>query len=133
MKDSNVLKWGVFGYKKSTTNKVQFNYLTRELNEDVFERDNIKILRHFSLDIILRVNDFHRYPVKTFPELNTDKVDEYSVIRNWIYKLLENDMEDIFEENEISDRYVVFWFERPWDEEHDLELVLENGKLHEIR
>jgi hypothetical protein len=100
MKDSDVLKWGGFGYKKSSINKIQINYLTRELNENVFERDNIKMIRHFSLDIILKVNDYHRYPVKTFPGLNTDKVDEYSVIRNWIYKLLEDDMEDIFKENE---------------------------------
>ena len=51
----------------------------------------------FSLDAILRVNDHANYPVQKVDRINTSNVDEYWVLRNWIYKLLENDIEKLFQ------------------------------------
>ena len=68
--------------------------------KEVFEKDGIKSLSGFSLDSILRVNDYARYPVQTVDGINTEEVDEYCVIRNWVYKFLEDDMEKLFKEND---------------------------------
>jgi hypothetical protein len=62
----------------------------------------IKILNGFRLDSIFRIRYQYRYPVKTVDRLNTIKVDEYCVIRNWVYKFLESDIRHLFKENEVS-------------------------------
>jgi hypothetical protein len=100
MNESDVLKWGNFGCRSSKTGKLEIHFKDLRNSHDAFEKENLKWLRSFSLDAILRVNDFGRYPVKTVDGINTSKVDEYCVIRNWIYKILmEEDMGKIFKEN----------------------------------
>lgn len=101
MKDSDVLKWGTFGYRPSQTGKFEIYFKDNSKSEEVFKKEGLKCLRSFSLDAILRVNDYARYPVKTVDGINTSKVDEYCVIRNWIYKfLIEEDMKKIFKKND---------------------------------
>lgn len=48
--------------------------------QDAFDKDSIKIFRGFSLDSILRVNDYSRYPVQTVDRIRTSDVDEHCVI-----------------------------------------------------
>lgn len=101
MKESDVLKWGAFGYRSSQTGKFEIYFKDSSESEDAFGKENLKCLRSFSLDSILRVNDYSaRYPVQTVDRINTPKVDEYCVIRNWIYKFLEKDLEKLFREND---------------------------------
>lgn len=99
-KNANVFDWGMLGYRPSKTGKFEIYFEQAEPAWDLLKKENLNILMTFSLDRILRVNDHARYPVKTVDKLNTSNVDEYCVIRNWIYKFLEDDMKNIFKENE---------------------------------
>jgi hypothetical protein len=100
MKDDDILKWGSFGYRPSPSGKFEINFKDSSESDEAFKSIGLKSLRSFSLDFILRIRDDHRYPVKTVDRLNTTKVDEYCVIRNWVYKFLEVDMKKLFKENE---------------------------------
>ncbi|AXP82738.1 hypothetical protein CJ739_3677 [Mariniflexile rhizosphaerae] len=100
MKDDDILKWGSFGYRPSPNGKFEINFKDSNESDEAFKSIGLKSLRSFSLDFILRIRDNHRYPIKTVDRINTEKVDEYCVIRNWVYKLLENDMRELFKENE---------------------------------
>jgi hypothetical protein len=99
-KNANVLDWGMLGYRPSKTGKFEIYFEQAEPAWDLLKKENLNILMTFSLDRILRVNDHARYPVKTVDKLNTSKVDEYCVIRNWIYQFLEDDMKNLFKANE---------------------------------
>lgn len=99
-KNANVLDWGMLGYRSSKTGKFEIYFEEAEPSWDLRKKEKLSILMTFSLDRILRVNDYARYPVKTVDKLNTSKVDEYCVIRNWVYQFLENDMKKLFKENE---------------------------------
>ncbi|PRZ22776.1 type I restriction enzyme HsdR N-terminal domain-containing protein [Flavobacterium granuli] len=100
MKESDVLKWGTFGYRPSQTGKFEIYFKDTSKSGEAFGKESLKCLRTFSLDAILCVNDYARYPVQTVDKINTSKVDEYCVIRNWIYKFLEDDMKKLFKEND---------------------------------
>jgi len=97
MKDSDVLKWGLFGYRPSNGENVKI-YYSNKSSERAFEEDGIKILRHFSLNSIIDY-EYDRDRVPTIYGIKTPKVDDFCVIRNWIYKLLRSDMETLFKEN----------------------------------
>ncbi|MNE22696.1 hypothetical protein D3C80_1159180 [compost metagenome] len=64
--------------------------------EKAFKEDRIKSLQGFSLEDILR-SDYHN-DIRTIDKFNTSKVDDFCVIRNWVYKLLKDDMRDILKE-----------------------------------
>jgi hypothetical protein len=100
MKDSDILKWGWFGYRPSKYKKMKVNIkeYSNSTLEKAFEEDNITVLRGFSLDSILH-SDYHNQ-IKTIDKINTPKVDDFCVIRNWVYRLLKDDMKNLFEENE---------------------------------
>ena len=89
-----------FAYCSSKNNEFEISFKNFVSTQNAFDNDGIKIFRGFSLDSILRVNDYARYPVQTVDRIRTSDVDEYCVIRNWIYKFLESDMEKLFKENE---------------------------------
>lgn len=97
MKDSDVLKWGLFGYRPSNGENVKI-YYNNKSSEKAFEEDGVKILRHFSLNSIIHY-EYDRDRVQTIYGIKTPKVDDFCVIRNWIYKLLRSDMEKLFKEN----------------------------------
>lgn len=97
MKDSDVSKWGSFGYRSSKDGQTKFNFKGDITIEHAFKEDGISILRGFSLDKLLR-SDYHN-DIKTIDKINTPKVDEFCVIRNWVYKLLKDDMRGIFKEH----------------------------------
>jgi hypothetical protein len=95
MKDLDILKWGSFGYRQSKDGQSKFFYKEPVPWEKAFE--DVSSLQAFSLDKILR-SDYHNQ-VKTIDKINTGKVDDFCVIRNWVYKLLRDDMRDLFRQN----------------------------------
>lgn len=95
IKDLDVRNWGMFGYQTSISKIIKINIKEYELPEKVFKENiGLKSLQTFSLDMLLYTRD----PVKTVDRINTGKVDEYCVLRNWVYRLLRRDMEVLFKE-----------------------------------
>jgi len=99
LKDNDVLKWGSYGYLPSPNGKLEFHFSQPKTSEQANKEDGIQVLRGFSLDKLLRRDYYTR--IKTFERLNTSKVDDFCMIRNWIYKLLKDDMREIFKERDI--------------------------------
>lgn len=99
MKDSDVHKHGSFGYRESRTGKFEIYFKDSNNSDEAFQIEGIKFIRSFTLEHILKITDYGRYPVKTVDMINSSKVDEYCVLRNWVYKFLERDMEKLFKEN----------------------------------
>lgn len=95
MKDSNVLKWGRFGYRKSNDGIFKINFMSEKSYEEAFE--NVSTLYGFSFDQIIH-NDYSD-TIKTIYRINTKKVDEFCVLRSWIYRILKRDLEKLFKEN----------------------------------
>lgn len=95
MRDSDILKWGAFGYRPSRDGQTKFYYKESVPWEKSFE--DVKTLQAFSLHRILH-NDYHNR-VKTIDKINTDKVDDFCVIRNGVYNLLRDDMRELFKKN----------------------------------
>jgi hypothetical protein len=98
MKDSNVLKWGMLGYRPSNYGEVKINFKKLTSSDEPFTRGETNILHAFSLEQILH-NDFYDL-IKTIDRINTPKVDEFCVLRSWVYRFLKDDMETLFKENE---------------------------------
>lgn len=99
MKDSDILKWGLLGYRPSRNAEVQINFKDFTSGDEAFVNGETEVLHAFSLNHIL-FNDFRR--VKTIEQNNTPKVDEFCVLRNWVSKFLKSDMEKLFQENIIE-------------------------------
>lgn len=95
MKDLDILKWGTFGIRPSKSGEIKVFYSENATNSVIgprsaFEEDDISILRPFSLDDILCFDS---------DRTNTSKVEKFSILRNWIYKILDDDMALLFKEN----------------------------------
>src|SRR5690606_16013090 len=58
MKDSDVLKWGSFGYRESQTGKFEIHFRNIDESGKAFEKGEVLSLRSFSLDVILHIQDF---------------------------------------------------------------------------
>jgi hypothetical protein len=99
MKDSDVLKWGYLGYRTSESGEVRINYKDFSSSDKAFENRETHNLHGFTLDQILH-ND-HHFVVKTIDKINTPKVDEFCVLRNWVFKFLKDDLRKMFKENDI--------------------------------
>lgn len=97
MKDSDVLKWGHFGYRKSQTGKVEVNFKDMIASDKAFEMGETKVLHGFSLDQILHVDYYHR--ITTVDKIRTSNVDDFCILRSWVYRFLKVDLRDIFKEN----------------------------------
>lgn len=96
--DSGAFMQGMFGYRTSVNREIKVNFKKFESNSEAFKEDEIRILRGFSFDRILH-NDYYNV-FQTIDKINTPKVDEYCVLRNWVYKLLKDDMDTLFKEND---------------------------------
>lgn len=97
--DSDKLTFGSFGYRPSQTGKFDIYFKDRNEYKDAFESDAITLTRHFSLDVILHNSESRHFPVPLVYRINTSNAKRYTVLRNWVYKLLEHDMEKLFKEN----------------------------------
>ncbi len=100
LKDSDVLKWGSFGYRASANDKIKFNFRDTDPLHNAFDKDGIECLRGFFLDYIIKVPDSHINQVQTVDRIKTPEIDDFCVIRNWIYKILNEDLRDLFKEVE---------------------------------
>jgi len=98
MKDLDVLKWGHLGYRQSETGKVEVNFRELISSDKIFEKGETKVLHRFSLDRILHVDYYHTIP--TVDKLRTSKVDDFCILRNWVYQFLKDDLREIFKEND---------------------------------
>jgi hypothetical protein len=97
MKNSDTLKWGYLGHRHSKCGETNINFKEFISGEQAFASGETDVLRGFSLDDILYNDD---YPlIKTIDKINTRKVDEFCVLRNWIYRFLKDDIKKIFKEN----------------------------------
>jgi len=96
LKDLDILKWGMFGYRISKNGETIVHFKESKPMDKIFEEGDVKILRGFSLDSVLH-SDYHNQ-IKTVDKINTPKVDDFCIIRNWVYKLLKDDMRKLFEE-----------------------------------
>lgn len=96
MEDLDILSYGVFGHRPSESGNIKIS-VNRISHKAAFKEDRVTILHSFSLDKIL-YNDFTSKQIKTIEKINTPKLDDFCVIRSWIYRLLKNDMREIFEE-----------------------------------
>jgi len=102
MKDSDIRKWGMYGYRPSESGKLRVNIKESMpfSSDKPFKEDGVKSLRGFSLESILNNNSNFDSKIKTIDKINTPKVDTFCVLRNWVYKLLENDMKHLFKDND---------------------------------
>ena len=98
-KSKDGLDYGYLGYRASKRNeyKVYIKELEEHTHKQAFERDGVSLLQSFSLDKILH-NDYYNR-IKSIDKLNTDNLDSYCVIRNWVYRLLKDDMRQLFKDN----------------------------------
>jgi hypothetical protein len=99
-KDSDVLKRGLFGYRSSKDCQTRFHFKELTPSKDMYsiaKEDRLLRLQSFSLDSILHNN--HHNSIKTIDRINTPKVDDFCVVRNWVYKFLKDDMRPLFKEN----------------------------------
>ena len=95
----NKIKWGQFSYKPSICEKTKINF-KYTLPAKPFDEDKITFLRGFSLDRFLYNDYYHR--IKTIDRINTSNVDDFCVIRNWVYRLLNDDMKKILKDNDVN-------------------------------
>ncbi len=97
MDDLDVHERGWLGYRASPYGEVKVNYKKFSSAEKAYSNGEANILRIFSLHQIL-YNDYYHL-IKTIDKINTPKVDEFCVLRNWVYRFLKKDMEALFKEN----------------------------------
>lgn len=98
MKDSDARKWGYLGYRPSKSAVVKINFKKLTSSDEPFAKGETNNLLGFSLDDILH-NDYFDL-IKTIDKINTPKVNEFCVLRNWVYRFLKNDMKMLFKEME---------------------------------
>jgi len=90
----------MFGHRPSESGKIKItiNESINSIPGKAFKEDKVTVLQSFSLEKIL-YNDHFPTRIKTIDKINTPKVDDFCVIRNWVYRLLKNDMRQLFKEN----------------------------------
>lgn len=97
LKDSNVLQWGTYGYQPSEDGKMKFIFKEHITLEQASKEDGIRVLRGFSLEQLLHRDYYSR--IKTFDKINTSKVDDFCILRTWVYKLLRDDIRGVLKEH----------------------------------
>lgn len=96
MQEGNIRKRGLFGFRTSQDGKSKVNFENFKPPQKVFESNiGIKTLYTFEFDDILKIDE----PVKTVQRINSSKVDEFCILRNWIYKFLKEDMDPLFKKH----------------------------------
>lgn len=98
MKDLDPLKWGELGYRSSESGEVKINFKKMRSPDEPFPIEETNVLYGFSLDHIIHNDD---YPLRqTIDQLNTPRLDEFCVLRNWVYRFLKDDIKTLFKEKE---------------------------------
>jgi hypothetical protein len=100
LKNADILQWGGVGYRQTQSGSFSLYFEDLEAEEKAFIEEGILSIRHFSMESILKVNDSYRYNVQVFEGISASKLEENCVIRSWLYKMLESDMDDILKMHE---------------------------------
>ena len=96
--ESNNSYFGVYGYKKSSTNFISINFKPKNNSNSAFEFDGLRILRGFDFDSII----YSKNSSQTVRKINTRDVDKYCVLRDWVYRLLTEDFNKLFKRYNIQ-------------------------------
>lgn len=96
----DILGRGLFGYRLSEQGQLGVHFRKNSGDEGFrsnlpLKDDGISILRGFSFAHIV-YNDNHLGHKPTFYEFRTPEVDQFCILRKWMYKLVEEDMEKLF-------------------------------------
>ncbi|WP_281631562.1 type I restriction enzyme HsdR N-terminal domain-containing protein [Flavobacterium luteolum] len=100
LKDNDILQWGSFGYRHSQSGDFGIYFKSFEEGEKAFTEHGIICVRHFSMELILKVQESYRYNVQIFEGISASKLEENCVVRGWLYKMLESDIDDLIKINE---------------------------------
>ena len=98
MNESDGYKWGTYGYRPSDKNETVVIFKDFKPMNEIYEEDKLSPLIGFTFDKILR-NDYHNQ-MKVLERIDAPKLDEYCIVRNWVYNILKDDMSDILKEKE---------------------------------
>ena len=105
LNSEQILKPGsFFGYRSSRTGKVEIHYSSISpkeafYTEIAFNVDGLQVLMPFSFDKIISNSNQSQYEMAhPFDRLKTPKIDEFSILRNWVYKFLRKDLKLLFDE-----------------------------------
>ncbi|RKE80869.1 type I restriction enzyme HsdR N-terminal domain-containing protein [Chryseobacterium sp. AG363] len=96
---------GFFGYKPSKQGRVGV-HISKIPAEEVFrsksahKEADISVLRVFSFGNFI-YNDNLLNHRQTFYEFRTPEVDKFCVLRNWVYRLVEDDIEKVFKNYDV--------------------------------
>ena len=99
MKDSKNIHMHGFGYGAANNNELEVHFFDRSFSDIDFSREDIEIFRGSTFSNLLRKIS----PIKTVNNIDTSKVDEYCVLRNWVYELIQDDIKRIMREKDIAD------------------------------
>ncbi|HMK24644.1 MAG TPA: type I restriction enzyme HsdR N-terminal domain-containing protein [Chitinophagaceae bacterium] len=88
--------WAELGYRSSQSGETVVNFKQFISSEDAFLSGETEILWAFPLTNSLH-NDYYHI-IKTIDKLNTDRLDEYCVLRNWVYRFLQEDLKFFFKQ-----------------------------------
>ena len=99
IRESDVQRWWFYGYRSSLNGEVNVNFrnVTSSSYEETRKGDGISIIRGFSFTKIL-YNDYYS-TMQTIDKIRASKVDEFCVVRSWLYKILKDDIKMVFKEN----------------------------------
>lgn len=97
MKDSDILKWGELGYRQSSEGEANVVFKECTFSDEPFKKNETKVLHAFSLDHVIHCSKTNH--VRKRGNLSHTKVEEYAILKNWVYKFLWSDMEELFKEN----------------------------------
>jgi Type I restriction enzyme R protein N terminus (HSDR_N) len=100
LKDADILQWGDVGYRHTQTGDFALYFKDFEEGKKAFTEEGILSTRHFSMELILKVNDSYRYNVQVFEGINASKLEENCIIRSWLYKMLESDIDELLKMHE---------------------------------
>lgn len=97
--DLNDIKFGAYGYKKSSTGKFNVKFKTPKIGKDIFKNgDGIDVIRGFTFERFIHINN----PIKTVRKINSNSVDENCIIRNLTYEILMDDINEVFKDYDIK-------------------------------
>ena len=90
--------FGMYGRKKSTIGKFQLIFKPYKSTKTAFDEDNIRILRGYNFDKFIHINN----PLQSVRRINSSKTDENCVLRNWVYEIIIDDLNEIVKEYDIQ-------------------------------
>jgi len=99
MRNNEILDWGVMAYKTSDNKKPIVNFRNWDTSRGKWPKEkDISIYRTFAFDQIIHIKDSFMSIRAAASIGSSSKIESYSVLKYWIYKLLKDDFETLFED-----------------------------------